>query len=441
MSFHITNARVVNEGSVTETDVTVEGARISAIGQPAPAGVEVIDAGGAFLIPGMIDDQVHFREPGFEHKADIGTESRAAIAGGITSYMEMPNCNPLTINQTELINKRNRAASKSWANYAFYLGATNDNLEDIKSVDHSLTCGVKIFMGASTGNMLVDDTTTLEGIFASTPLLVATHCEDTPMILAAEEAAREKWGDDIPFSEHPNIRSEEACYKSSSLAVGLAKKHGTKLHVLHLTTAREMELFTPGPLEGKQITAEACVHHLFFSAEDYADKGALIKCNPAIKLASDRARLLQAVAEDRIDVIATDHAPHTAEEKSRPYSGAPAGLPLVQHAVVSLFDRVADGTFDVTRVVHKTAHAPAILYQVAQRGYIREGYFADLVLVEENPRDAAPLPVLSKCGWSPFGGHQFAYRISHTWVNGHLRYRQGELLDGPHGEALTFDRT
>ena len=438
MSYHIVNARVVNEGEVREVDVTVEGERIAAIGGGAPAGATVVDAAGAYLIPGMIDDQVHFREPGFEHKADIATESRAAIAGGITSYMEMPNCNPLTINQTELINKRDRAATKSWANYAFYLGATNDNLEDVKSVDPSLTCGVKIFMGASTGNMLVDDETTLEGIFGSTPLLVATHCEDTPMILAAEAAAAEKWGEDIPFTEHPNIRSEDACYKSSSLAVGLAKKHGTKLHVLHLTTAKEMELFEAGPLEGKQITAEACVHHLFFSADDYPERGSLIKCNPAIKLASDRARLLQAVKEDRIDVIATDHAPHTSEEKARKYAGAPAGLPLVQHALPSLFDRVADGTFDVALVVRKTSHAPAQLYQVAERGYIREGYFADLAIVADN--DRAEPAVLSKCGWSPFEGHRFAHRISHTWVNGNLRYRDGELLDGPMGQPLNFDR-
>ena len=440
MSTHIVNARVVNEGQVSETEVTIDGERIAAVGKPAPRGATIVDAQGAYLIPGMIDDQVHFREPGFEHKGDIGTESRAAIAGGITSYMEMPNCNPLTINQQELLNKRDRAAGKSWANYAFYLGATNDNLEDVKSVDHALTCGVKIFMGASTGNMLVDDETTLEGIFGSTSLLVATHCEDTPMILAAEAAAAERWGDNIPFREHPNIRSEEACYKSSSLAVGLAKKHGTKLHVLHLTTAREMELFDTGPIESKQITAEACVHHLFFSADDYEARGADIKCNPAIKLASDRERLLQAVVEDRIDVIATDHAPHTREEKDRHYAKAPAGLPLVQHALPSLFDRVADGTFDVTKLVHKTAHAPAILYQVAERGYIREGYYADLVLIDANQTNDEPA-ILSKCGWSPFAGHRFSHRVSHTWVNGHLRYRDGELLDGPMGLALTFDRS
>jgi dihydroorotase len=387
----------------------------------------------------MIDDQVHFREPGFEHKGTIATESRAAIAGGITSYMEMPNCNPLTVTEQALRNKRDRAALGSWANYAFYLGATNDNLDDIKGVDASLTCGVKIFMGASTGNMLVDNQQTLEGIFASTPLLVATHCEDTPMIIAAEAAAAEKWGEDIPFTEHPNIRSVEACYKSSSLAVSLAKKHGTKLHVLHLTTAKEMELFTTGPVESKQITAEACAHHLFFSADDYPSKGADIKCNPAIKTASDRAALLQALVDDRIDVIATDHAPHTIDEKARKYPSAPAGLPLVQHALASLFDRVSDGTFDVTRVVHKTSHAPATLFAVQERGYIREGYFADLVLIAPNDIQT-DAPVLSKCGWSPFSGHHFSHKVAHTWLNGALRYSNGGLIDGPMGQALTFNR-
>jgi len=439
MSYHIVNARIVNEGKVVEGDLAIDGDRILGINTAPPAGATVIDADGGFLIPGMIDDQVHFREPGFEHKGTIATESRAAIAGGITSYMEMPNCNPLTVTQQALLNKRDRAADGSWANYAFYLGATNDNLEDIKSVDPYLTCGIKVFMGASTGNMLVDNVQTLEGIFSSTPLLVATHCEDTPTILAAEKAAAEKWGEQIPFSEHPNIRSEQACYKSSSMAVGLAKKHGTKLHVLHLTTAKEMSLFEAGPLQNKRITAEACVHHLYFSADDYARKGADIKCNPAIKTPADRARLLQAVVEDRIDVIATDHAPHTIEEKSRPYPGAPAGLPLVQHALVSLFERVADGTFEVTKVVQKIAHAPAQLFGVQERGFIREGYIADLVLIADNDTNVEP-PILSKCGWSPFAGHQFTHKISRTWLNGDLRYANGALIDGPMGRALTFDR-
>ena len=440
MKQRITNAKIVNEGSIIEGDLVIDGDRIEGINTPPSDGEVIIDAEGGFLIPGMIDDQVHFREPGFEHKAEIATESRAAVAGGITSYMEMPNCNPLTISEEKLIDKRDRASAKSLANYAFYLGATNDNLENIKSVNPQLTCGVKIFMGASTGDMLVDDQKTLEEIFSSTSLLVATHCEDTPTILAAESAAEKKWGEAIPFSEHPNIRSEEACYKSSSLAVSLAKKYGTKLHVLHLTTEKELELFEQGPLEKKQITAEACVHHLFFSESDYAEKGALIKCNPAIKKTTDRESLKNAVLTDVIDVIATDHAPHTSEEKSRPYLQAPAGLPLVQHALVSLFDWHANGSMSVEKIVQKPSHAPAILFQVAERGFIREGYFADLTLVKNN--DGTGLQeVLSKCAWSPFEGHSFSHQISHTWVNGNLVYENNKINDHVMGRALGFNRS
>ena len=443
MDQHIVNAKIVNEGTIIEGDLVIRDQRIAGIGATPRPGADVFDAQGAFLLPGMIDDQVHFREPGMEHKGTIATESAAAVAGGITSYMEMPNCDPLTISEAALIDKRTRASGCSAANYGFYLGATNDNLEAIKSVDHSLTCGVKVFMGASTGNMLVDDATTLEAIFAATPLLVATHCEDTPMIQAAEAAAAAKWGEDIPFSEHPNIRSEDACYASSSLAVGLAKKHGTKLHILHMTTAKELALFETGPLTDKRITAEACVHHLFFSAEDYAERGAFIKCNPAIKTTEDRAALIRAVIEDRIDVIATDHAPHTLEEKQRKYAKAPAGLPLVQHALLSLMDRFTDGTFSLEKIVHKTAHAPATLYQVAERGFIREGYFADLTLIAPNHEAETPAQetsVLSKCGWSPFAGHTFSHRVEATWVNGSLRYHQGAVLPGPMGEALRYSR-
>jgi len=440
MKQRITNAKIVNEGSIVEGDLVIDGDRIEGINTPPSDGEVIIDAEGGFLIPGMIDDQVHFREPGFEHKAEIATESRAAVAGGITSYMEMPNCNPLTISEEKLIDKRDRASAKSLANYAFYLGATNDNLENIKSVDPQLTCGVKIFMGASTGDMLVDDQKTLEGIFSSTSLLVATHCEDTPTILAAESAAEKKWGEAIPFSEHSNIRSEEACYKSSSLAVSLAKKYGTKLHVLHLTTEKELELFEQGPLEKKQITAEACVHHLFFSESDYAEKGALIKCNPAIKKTTDRESLKNAVLTDVIDVIATDHAPHTSEEKSRPYLQAPAGLPLVQHALVSLFDWYTNGSMSVEKIVQKTSHAPAVLFKVAERGFIREGYFADLTLVKNN--DGTGLQeVLSKCAWSPFEGHSFSHQISHTWVNGNLVYENNKINDHVMGRALGFNRS
>lgn len=435
----IVNARMVNEGTVTAGDLLIRDGRIAGMGLPAPAGAEVVDAEGAWLLPGMIDDQVHFREPGFEHKGTIATESRAAIAGGITSYMEMPNCNPLTITHEALADKHTRAADRSEANFAFYFGATNDNLEAVKTVDPHLACGIKVFMGASTGNMLVDNEKTLEGIFAGTDLLIATHCEDTPTIQANEAAAAERFGDDIPITEHPKIRSEEACWKSSSLAVELAKRHDARLHVLHLTTAREMALFTPGPLDGKRITAEACVHHLFFDESWYPDKGALIKCNPAIKTAADRDALRQAVRENRIDVIATDHAPHTAEEKARIYAKAPAGLPLVQHALLSLFELVHQGVFDVTTVVEKTAHAPARMFNLRERGYLREGYHADLVLIDDRQvsRDG---PVHSKCGWSPFAGIDLHAQVRATWVNGHLRYRDGAFAEGPRGVALQFDR-
>ena len=438
-SYLITNARIVNEGTITEGDLLIENGRISGVGKAAPPGTPTIDAAGAWLLPGMIDDQVHFREPGLEHKGTIATESRAAIAGGITSYMEMPNCNPLTVTHDALADKHERALDHSEANFAFYFGATNDNLETIKSVDQSLTCGIKVFMGASTGDMLVDDPDTLEGIFAGTPLIIATHCEDTPTILANEAAATATYGEDIPFTEHPKIRSEEACYLSSSMAVELARRHGTRLHVLHLTTARELELFTAGDINDKRITAEACVHHLFFNDSWYPEKGAQIKCNPAIKTAADQQALLQAVVDDRIDVIATDHAPHTVEEKSRSYPGAPAGLPLVQHALPSLLEQVHRGVFDIETVVRKTAHAPARLFGVRERGFIREGYHADLTLIDPNAT-VDPDEIHSKCGWSPFAGIDLHGRVRATWVNGYLRYDGGRILDGPNGMALEFDR-
>ncbi len=438
-SYQITNARIVNEGSTVEGNLLVVDGRIAGINRPTPAGVESYDARGCYLLPGMIDDQVHFREPGFEHKGDIQTESMAALAGGTTSYMEMPNCNPLTTTHGALADKHVRAAQRSAANYAFYFGATNDNLEVIKSVDPLLTCGIKVFMGASTGNMLVDNEQTLNGIFASTNLIIATHCEDTPTILANEKSAQEKYGDKIPFTEHPNIRSVEACYKSSSLAVSLAKRHGARLHVLHLTTARELDLFTPGDLGSKKITVEACVHHLFFDDSWYPEKGADIKCNPAIKSAQDRLALLAAVNDDLIDVIATDHAPHTIEEKARLYLDAPAGLPLTQHALVALLEHVRDGVFSIEKVVEKTAHAPARLFGVRDRGFIREGYHADLVVIDP-AQSTDPAEIHSKCGWSPFAGIELHSRVRATWVNGHLRYRDGSFEPGPMGVALEFDR-
>jgi len=439
VSYHIVNARLVNEGTVSTGDLSVARGRILGVNVPAPPGADVIDAAGAYLLPGMIDDQVHFREPGFEHKATIETESRAAVAGGITSYLEMPNCAPQTVTATALEDKHARAAARSTANYGFYLGATNDNLEAIRAVDQRLACGIKIFMGASTGNMLVEDERTLDGIFAASPILIATHCEHTPTILANEAAAAARYGDDVPFTEHPNIRSADACYRSSNLAVELAKRHDAQLHVLHITTARELDLFEAGHLADKRITAEACVHHLFFDDTAYPSKGASIKCNPAIKSAADQQALWTAVNDDRIDVIATDHAPHTAAEKARPYAQAPSGLPLVQHALLTLFEHVRAGTFSVEKVVEKTAHAPARLFGIVERGFIREGYWADLVMVDPTSR-SRDTPIYSKCGWSPFNDVVFGSRVRMTWVNGELRYRDGRFQDGARGRALEFER-
>jgi len=442
MSTVIRNARIVNEGRTIEGDLAIRNGRIEAIGVVGSfTATREIDANGAWLLPGMIDDQVHFREPGFEHKGTIATESRAAVAGGITSYMEMPNCNPLTVDHAALADKHARAARSSLANWAFYFGATNDNLEAIKTVDPRLTCGIKVFMGASTGNMLVDREETLDGIFAGTPLVIATHCEHTPTILANEARAKERWGDDVPAAEHPNIRSVEACYRSSALAVELARRHGSRLHVLHLTTAKEMELFTPGPIEGKRITAEVCVHHLYYDDSWYGPKGNDIKCNPAIKRASDRAALLAAVSDDRIDVIATDHAPHTREEKDRPYLKAPSGLPLVQHALLTLVELTRGGQFTMEQVVQKTAHAPALLFDVKERGFLREGYWADLVLIDpDGETDVDVEPVFSKCGWSPFSGHVFRSRIGATFVNGELVWEDGAFVSDRTGRALEFAR-
>ena len=435
------NGTLVNEGRVIEGDLAIDGERIAQVGGVLSGETE-IDVNGAWVIPGMIDDQVHFREPGFEHKGEIKTESRAAVAGGITSYMEMPNCVPQTINEDRLHAKIERAQDVSHANFGFYLGATNDNLEAIKSVDPSLACGVKVFMGASTGNMLVDNEETLHGIFASSPILIATHCEHTPTIIENERAALAEFGEDMPPSQHPLIRSREACLKSSELAVSLAKKHGSKLHVLHLTTADEMALFEAGPIESKRITAEVCVHHLFFNDAWYESKGTLIKCNPAIKRRSDQLALRKALQEDRIDVIATDHAPHTIEEKRQPFALAPAGLPLVQHALLALFEHAIEGIFDVPTLVHKTSHAPAELYDVENRGYLREGYFADITVIDSAQSTSIDSePILAKCGWSPFGGITFASKVTHTFVNGTMVYDGTNVIEAPQGQALTYERS
>lgn len=439
----ILNGRMVNEGTIRETDIAIHNGRIEAIGadlQSRPART-TLDASHLLLLPGMIDDQVHFREPGLTHKGDMASESRAAVAGGITSFMEMPNCQPPTISHQALLDKHQLAASKSVANYAFYFGASNHNLAEIRTLDRHLACGIKVFMGASTGDMLVDDPKILEQIFADSPLLIATHCEDTPTILANETRFRQQYGEQIPMDCHPLIRSEEACYRSSSLAVELAKRHGSRLHVLHLTTARELELFTVGPVGSKRITAEACVHHLFFNDGDYQSKGALIKCNPAIKREADRLALLQALREDRIDIIATDHAPHLLDEKARPYPQAPSGLPLVQDALLVLLELVQSGQLSLEQVVTKSSHNVAELFAIRERGYLREGYYADLVLVDPlTPTEVSRDSVLSKCGWSPFEGHRFAHSIHTTLVNGQILYQRGQPVADIMAMALQFQR-
>ena len=441
--FLIVNADIVNDGRRFQGDVRVCDGRIEAIGSPLAAkpGESVFDARGRLLLPGMIDDQVHFREPGLEHKGDFYTESRAAVAGGITSFMEMPNSKPTTTDRAALEDKYARAAQKSLANHAFYLGATNDNLAEIQRLDPRAACGIKIFMGASTGNMLVDNPTTLDAIFRDAPTLIATHCEDTPTIEANLAAARAKYGDAIPVEEHPFIRSREACIKSTRLAMELAHRHDTRLHILHVTTAEDLELFAPGPADGKRITAETCVHFLHFSSDDYAQKGNLIKCNPAVKLPSDRAAIIKAINDGRIDILATDHAPHTWEEKQQSYEKAPSGLPLVQSVLQCALERWFDGQLPLELIVEKTAHAPARLYNVHERGYIREGYWADLVLIDTNmPHTVTRAETLSKCGWSPFEGTTFRSTVAATWVNGHLAWHDGKLNDGHLGRRLEFDR-
>ncbi len=442
-SLLITNAQVINEGQIQQLDVFVKDGRIEKVGGDLASqkADKIIDAAGKHLMPGMIDDQVHFREPGLTHKGEIATESAAAVAGGITSYFEMPNVKPLTINREALEDKYERAAQKSLANFSFYLGASNDNLDDIKALDPKAACGIKVFMGASTGNMLVDKPEILEGIFANAPTIVVTHCEDTPMITANEEKYREQYGDDVPMSCHPLIRSEAACYKSSSMAVELAKKFDTRLHILHLTTEKELELLQAGDLKDKRITAEACVHHLFFSEEDYETKGALIKCNPAVKKASDRDALLQAVKNDLIDVVATDHAPHTWDEKQGTYFKAPSGLPLVQHALISMLEHYHSGILSLEKIVQKVSHNVADLFQIQERGYIREGYWADLTLVDLNsPTVVDEQKLYSKCGWSPFAGYIFKSSIHTTIVNGEVAFETGRLNNEIRGKRIAFNR-
>lgn len=440
----IKNARIVSDLKVTEADLLMEDGRITKIDQnlsQVNSDTQLIDAQGKYLLPGVIDDQVHFREPGLTHKGDIASESRAAIAGGITSYIEQPNTIPQATTLELLENKYDIAKAKSHANYGFNLGASNDNLDEIKKADPRRIPGVKVFMGSSTGNMLVDDSKALEGIFGESPLPVITHCEDERLITFNFEQFKDRYGEDIPIEFHPDIRSREACLSSSSLAVKLAKKHGTRLHVFHISTAEECELFSNEPLSEKMITAEACVHHLWFSAEDYAEKGTLIKWNPAVKEASDREAILQAVLDGKIDVIATDHAPHTLEEKKNVYTKAPSGGPLVQHALPAMMEYVRDQKISIEKLVEKMCHNPAIIFNIKDRGYIREGYHADLVLIDPfRPWAVNKENILYKSGWSPFEGVTFRSRVTHTFVNGQLVYDNGKIYDLHAAQRLEFDR-
>ena len=443
----IVNARLVNEGREYDGDLRIADGRIAEIGTglQARAGETVVDAAGRRLLPGMIDDQVHFREPGMEYKADMAVESGAAVAGGLTSFMDMPNTSPPTLDAEALEDKYRRAAGRVRGNYGFYMGTSTTNLEHIQRLDPLTAPGVKVFMGASTGNMLVDDPEVLDAVFRDVPTPIITHCEDTPMIEAATARYKAQYGDDIPAACHPDIRSREACMKSTQLAISLARRHGTRLHVLHISTADELALFEAGPLvradgSRKQITAETCIHFLRFDRSDYAELGHLIKCNPAIKDASDREALIRAVAGDVIDVLATDHAPHLLEEKQNPYTRAPSGLPLVQYALNAALELVHEGHLTTAQVVQKFAHAPAQLFDVKQRGFLREGYAADLVLIDDTPLTVRREDVLSKCGWSPFEGRTFHSRIASTWVNGALAWDGTRLVGAPSGQRLEFDR-
>ncbi|WP_289663440.1 dihydroorotase [Flavobacterium panacagri] len=441
----IKNAKIVNEGTIFEGDVLIENDLIVEIADSISLKTSdciVVDAEGNYLMPGAIDDQVHFREPGLTHKGDIESESRAAVAGGITSFIEQPNTVPNAVTQEILADKYQIASQKSFANYSFMMGATNDNLEEVLKTNPKNVAGIKIFLGSSTGNMLVDNEAVLEKIFSSTPMLIAVHCEDETTIKNNLAAFKEQYGDDVPVTAHNLIRSAEACYISSSKAVALAKRTGARLHIFHLSTAKEMELFTNKiPLEEKKITAEVCVHHLWFTDEDYKTKGNFIKWNPAVKTADDRAELWKALNDGRIDVIATDHAPHTKEEKQQSYLNAPSGGPLVQHAVVAMFEAHHQGKISVEKIVEKMCHNPAKLFKIEKRGFIKEGYYADLVIVNPSlPWSVKPDNILYKCGWSPFEGFTFKSRITHTFVNGELVYNNFKVKDTRAGKRLLFDR-
>lgn len=439
----IKNAKIVNEGKIAEGDVLIKGQFIEQIGRDISSDqAKVIDANGKFLIPGAIDDQVHFREPGLTHKGNIYTESKAAVAGGITSFMEMPNTVPNALTQEFLEDKYQIGKRHSLANFSFFMGASNDNIEEVLKTNKSNVCGIKVFMGSSTGNMLVDNERTLANIFSNAELIIATHCEDEETVQRNLKLYEDRYGEQIPFEKHPEIRSEEACYLSSSMAVGLAKEHGARLHILHISTAKELELFDNSiDLEDKKITAEACIHHLWFSQEDYKTKGGFIKWNPAVKQASDRESIFQAVLDNKIDVIATDHAPHTFEEKQNNYLNCPSGGPLVQHAIPAMMEYYHQGKISIERIVEKMSHSPAVLFEIEKRGYIREGYFADLVLVDPKSNwKVTKENVLYKCGWSPFEGTSFKSKITDTFVSGHHAYSDGVFDESIKGSRLMFDR-
>lgn len=447
--YYIQNAKIINEGSIFKGNVYIKDGIIEKIeyadsqGKNAvPADTTILDAKGKYLIPGVIDDQVHFRDPGLTHKADLYTESKAAVAGGVTSFMEMPNTIPNTLTQELLEEKYKLAATKSLANFSFYMGASNDNIGEILKTNPHNVCGIKVFMGASTGNMLVDDIDALNKIFSKSKLLVATHCEDENTIQQNTGIFREKYGENIPIDAHPLIRSDEACYKSTKLAVKLAKLYNTRLHILHLSTAKEMELFDNTiPLSKKRITSEVCVHHLWFSSNDYSSLGTNIKWNPAIKSKNDQAKLFESLLNDKLDVIATDHAPHTREEKKNTYFKAPSGGPLVQHSLLAMLDFYFDGKITLEKIVEKMTHAPAICFEVEKRGFIKEGYWADLVLIDPEAKTTVDTNnIYYKCGWSPFEGHTFNSAVTHTFVNGHLVYNNGIFDESVKGERLMFER-
>ncbi len=443
MTYLFKNATLVNEGNLTQASVFVSEGKIQSIitGDKLPPADEVIDATDQFLMPGIIDDQVHFRQPGMEHKADIRSESRAAAAGGITSFMEMPNTNPATTSMERLKEKQAIAEKDSLVNYAFYLGATPDNLKEIEALDPKVVAGLKVFMGSSTGNLLVNQREALERIFQASPVLIATHCEDDSIINTNLSIYKDKYGDDIPLKYHPAIRSAEACYASTSLAVELASKHNADLHVLHLSTADELELFSSGPVDQKKITAEACVHHLWFSDADYAKKGTRIKWNPAIKSEADRNALRGGLLAKKLDIVATDHAPHLMKEKNQPYAKAPSGGPLVQHSLLAMLELGTKGIIGLPEIVEKMAHNPAIRFKIDKRGFIREGYYADLVLVDPmNHTQVEKDTLLYKCGWSPFEGETFRHRIAKTMVNGKIVWDDENIIETDAAMPLFFDR-